>query len=167
MNKLINLILSWFRKISWANLFRAKNIEKQEQKIIYQPYFLTVYDCQIIDLINTYRESKDLSRLLYAPQIINSIAYSHVKYLDENVKSGADFKISAHYNFPQRFFQVQLYLDEDVKVGENVSYNYSTANSTVHAWINSDGHRKTIEGDYSHIGVASLGKFTETLFIKP
>jgi uncharacterized protein YkwD len=39
-------------------------------------------------------------------------------------------------------------------VGENVAYGYSSAQLVVTAWLNSDGHRKNIEGDYNYTGIS-------------
>jgi len=39
-----------------------------------------------------------------------------------------------------------------VIVGENVAYGYDSAEKVVSAWLNSPGHRSTIEGLYTHSG---------------
>ena len=57
------------------------------------------------------------------------------------------------------------------KVSENVAYAFSSAESVVNAWINSDGHRATIEGDYTDFDISAEkndeGKwFFTNIFIK-
>ena len=42
-----------------------------------------------------------------------------------------------------------------IGVGENVAYGYSTAESVVNAWIKSEGHKKNIEGDFTHFEVTA------------
>jgi uncharacterized protein YkwD len=39
-----------------------------------------------------------------------------------------------------------------INVSENIASGYTTAQSTVNAWLQSESHRKTIEGDFSFIG---------------
>jgi uncharacterized protein YkwD len=56
-------------------------------------------------------------------------------------------------------------------VSENVAYAYSTAQSVVNAWINSDSHRENIEGDFTDFEVSAEqnkeGKWYYTnIFIK-
>ena len=36
---------------------------------------------------------------------------------------------------------------------ENVARGYPTAEQVVQGWIDSDGHRKNIEGNYTHMGI--------------
>jgi uncharacterized protein YkwD len=40
------------------------------------------------------------------------------------------------------------------RVGENIAYNYATAEAAMHAWLNSPGHKANIVGDYTHIGMS-------------
>ena len=40
------------------------------------------------------------------------------------------------------------------RVGENIAYNYQTAENAFSAWMNSPGHRANIEGDYTHFGIS-------------
>ena len=40
------------------------------------------------------------------------------------------------------------------KVAENVAYNYNTPEAVLKAWLASDGHKRNIEGDYTHFGLA-------------
>ena len=41
------------------------------------------------------------------------------------------------------------------KVSENVAYAYSNAQSVVNAWLNSDGHRQNIEGDFTDFDISA------------
>ena len=41
------------------------------------------------------------------------------------------------------------------KVGENVAYGYSSAQSVVNAWLNSESHREIIEGDFTNFDVSA------------
>ena len=41
------------------------------------------------------------------------------------------------------------------ELSENVAYGYSTSQTVVKAWIKSDGHRGTIEGDFTNFDVSA------------
>ena len=40
-------------------------------------------------------------------------------------------------------------------VRENVAYGYATASGVVNAWLNSEGHREVIEGDFTHFDISA------------
>ena len=42
-----------------------------------------------------------------------------------------------------------------IEVQENVAYGYSYAESVVNAWINSDSHRATLEGDFTDFEISA------------
>ncbi|WP_299158063.1 CAP domain-containing protein [uncultured Tenacibaculum sp.] len=99
---------------------------------------------EIHELINKYRVSKGKSQLIFSKDA-SSIALKHTKYMI-NVK-----KIS-HDKFDDRFKELQN-LDNAIGAAENVASHQKTANQVVQNWINSNGHRKNIEGNYSHTGI--------------
>jgi uncharacterized protein YkwD len=72
------------------------------------------------------------------------------------------------------FYQRKTYLVSNVganKVSENVAYGFTSAESVVNAWLNSDGHRANIEGNYTDFDISaeqnSEGKWYYTnIFVK-
>jgi uncharacterized protein YkwD len=72
------------------------------------------------------------------------------------------------------FFQRKNSLEQNasaIRVSENVAYAYSSAEAVVNAWINSDGHRANIEGDFTDFEISAEqneeGKWYYTnIFIK-
>lgn len=119
-------------------------------------------EIEILELINNHRLSKGLNPLSDL-KIVKSVAYSHTDYMvDKN-------KVS-HDNFYTRSNYLKAHAGAK-KVSENVAYGYSSAASVVSAWIKSDGHRATIEGDFSNFNVSAEknadGKWYYTnIFIK-
>lgn len=102
-------------------------------------------ELELLDLVNEYRVSKGLNAL----QIIEHISYesqAHNAYM---------IAINAvnHDGFDQRKSNLQQVLGA-VKVGENVAYGFSSPQSTLNAWIASDGHRANLEGDFTHFGLS-------------
>lgn len=105
-----------------------------------------IIEIEILELINDYRLNEGFGPLNILG-IIKSTAYSHTDYMivQNNV---------SHDNF----FQRKSYLVNNAganTVSENVAYGFTSAESVVNAWINSDGHRSNIIGDYTHFDISA------------
>jgi uncharacterized protein YkwD len=119
-------------------------------------------EIEILERLNNHRISVGLSPLNNL-NIVKSVAFTHTDYMV--VKNSVN-----HDNF----FQRKVSLEQNAnakKVSENVAYAYSSAQSVVNAWINSDSHRANIEGDYTDFEVSAEqnadGKWYYTnIFIK-
>lgn len=119
-------------------------------------------EVQILELINNYRLSHGLQALKSMP-IIKSTAFSHTDYM-------IDVQKVSHDNF----FARSNYLKDNAgatRVSENVAYGFTKAESVVNAWIKSEGHKKTIEGDFTNFEISAEqdidGKWYYTnIFIK-
>ena len=120
-------------------------------------------ELKIVTLINNYRQSIGLNTL----EVINHISYKseeHNTYMiDKNVVN--------HDYFQQRSNNLKQVLGAE-RVGENIAYNYLTAESAFSAWMNSPSHKANIEGDFTHIGISvtvdpNTGrKYYTNMFIK-
>ena len=102
-------------------------------------------ETQLVTLINDYRVSQGLNAL----QVINHISYKsqeHNEYMIEN-------NVVNHDYFEQRSNNIIQVLGAE-RVGENIAYNYLTAESAMQAWLNSPGHKANIVGDYTHFGIS-------------
>ena len=120
-------------------------------------------ELKLVTLINNYRSSIGLNTL----QVINHISYKsqehNIYMIDNNVVN--------HDYFQQRSNNLIQVLGAE-KVGENIAYNYQTAESAISAWLNSPGHKANIEGDYTHLGISitvdeTTGKkYYTNMFIK-
>ncbi|WP_366183054.1 CAP domain-containing protein [Flavobacterium ovatum] len=98
-----------------------------------------------MDLINKYRVSVGLNPL----ERINHISFKseeHDEYMISN-------KVVNHNDFVARSENIIKVLGAK-KVGENVAYNFNTAESVVAAWLNSPAHKENIVGNYTHFGIA-------------
>lgn len=120
-------------------------------------------ELEIFELVNKYRNSKDLISL-ETMSVISSVAESHSEYMTKTGNVN-------HDNFFERH-KVLVNNASAKVVGENVSFGYNTAKGVVDAWIASDGHRDIIESEeYTHFGISIVkdtnGKnyFTQ-IFIK-
>ena len=127
----------------------------------YAPEAKTI-EIEILELINNYRITNGFSAL-ESMTPIKAQAYSHTDYMvNKNEMS--------HDNFYLRSSTLKNN-EGAITVGENVAYAYSSAQSVVNAWLNSDPHRENIEGDFTNFDVSaeknSEGKWYYTnIFIK-
>lgn len=103
-------------------------------------------EVEILDLINQHRESLDLTKLT-SMSTIKAVAYGHTDYMIRT-------KDVSHANFNQRWISLR---DEvgAVDASENVAYAYSTPQSVVNAWLNSEAHRENIEGNFTHFDISA------------
>lgn len=103
-------------------------------------------EVEILELINDHRLNQGLNPLSDMG-IIKSQAYNHTTYmLAQNTIS--------HDNF----FLRKSFLQDNAganKVSENVAYGFTNAEAVVNAWLNSDGHRANIEGNYTNFDISA------------
>lgn|SRR5574343_212374 len=134
-----------------------------EDKQVVTTYNYNETESKLITLINDYRQSKGLNSLT----VINHISYKSEEHnfymIDNNVVN--------HDYFQQRSDNLVRVLGAE-KVGENIAYNYQTAESAMSAWLNSPSHKANIEGDYTHLGISVTinpdngKKYYTNMFIK-
>lgn len=130
-----------------------------QQEVVYE---YTALELETMESINKYRESTGLS-ILKINNYISQVCEHHTNYM---VNSNS----VNHNDFVSRSEELISILGAKT-VGENVAYNYSTAQAVVKSWLNSPTHKKNIEGDYTHFGISirpnSSGKnYYTNIFIK-
>lgn len=113
----------------------SDNLNTEENTLITQ---------EIHKLVNDYRVSKGKSQLNFSKDAA-TIALKHTKYM-------ISVKNINHDKFNDRFKELQN-LDNATGAAENVASHQKTAEQVVQAWINSEGHRKNIEGSYTYTGI--------------
>ena len=119
-------------------------------------------EIEILELINNHRITIGLNSLEDMNKV-KALAYGHSNYM-------RDKQEVSHDNFYQRSSTLKNNPGA-TRVGENVAYGYSTAQSVVNAWLNSDGHKEIIEGDFTNFDISAEkdpeGKWYYTnIFIK-
>nr|WP_321234314.1 CAP domain-containing protein [uncultured Psychroserpens sp.] len=103
-------------------------------------------EIEILELINAHRINTGLQPL-NNHNTIKAVAYTHTDYMVESNNVG-------HDNFFQRKNSLIDNADA-IKVSENVAYAFSSAQSVVNAWLDSEGHRENIEGDYTDFDISA------------
>lgn len=109
----------------------------------------------IFNLINQHRTDNDLPVLLLDSTYASAYSVQHTKYMIET-------QTVNHHNFFIR--SNGLKQRGAIAVSENVAYAYSSAHSVVNAWLNSEGHKENIEGDFTHIGFGVIKSETENRY---
>ncbi len=103
-------------------------------------------EIKVFEEINEYRTSKELPILINS-DIIAKVARMH----SDNMATGEiEF---GHIDSEERFDCICKEIENVKGIAENVAYGYSTAESVSQGWVNSSGHKKNIEGDYTHTGI--------------
>ncbi len=103
-------------------------------------------EIEILELINNHRINLGLTPLNNL-NIIKSVAYTHTDYM-------VTINQVNHDNFYQRKNSL-IQNASATKVSENVAYAFSSAQSVVNAWVNSEGHRQNIEGDFTDFDISA------------
>lgn len=102
-------------------------------------------ELEILSAVNTHRESIGLSSLKKVDDITFQAADHNHYMIGKSAVS--------HDNFQKRYATLVNEIGA-VAVSENVGFGYSSAAAVVRAWINSEGHKANIEGNYTHFGVS-------------
>ncbi|MCR8745004.1 CAP domain-containing protein [Romboutsia lituseburensis] len=105
------------------------------------------FELQIIDLTNSVRYKKNLNGLKYSESATNS-----------SVKHSTDMACSNFFDHKNKreespFDRMKKEGISYVAAGENIAAGQTSAIYAHEAWMNSEGHRKNILGDYNNIGV--------------
>lgn len=100
---------------------------------------------EILNIVNTHRQNIGQAPLV-SNDLATQLAVEHTEYM-------ISINDINHDNFDQRANKLSD-AENATSMGENVAVRYSTATAVVQGWLDSDGHRKNIEGNYTHTGIA-------------
>ncbi len=95
----------------------------------------------LLDVINEYRQSIGLNKLIMNPSIYE-FAKEHNTYMIENSSI-------SHTNFSLRAEKVKKNTNAK-NVAENVARFYHNNTGVLNGWINSPTHKATLEGNFTH-----------------
>jgi uncharacterized protein YkwD len=142
---LLSMILPLVMAVSFTSCSSNDSENLTLESSIVKNYDYTANESQLLVLVNQYRVSQGLNEL----QPINHVSfksYEHNLYMIEKKQISHDLFIERSNNLIQVLGAV--------RVGENLAYNFSSPSSALNAWINSPGHKKNLDGDYTHFGVS-------------
>lgn len=128
-----------------------------------QNYNYNQEELELMQRINQHRESIGL----HALQTINHVSYKSEEHNEYMIAVNA-----INHDFFQERSQNIIEVLGATRVSENVAYNYATPEAVLHAWLESAGHKKNIEGDFTHFGISirtnpeTGNKYYTNIFIK-
>ena len=108
-------------------------------------YSYNTTEIQTMDLINNYRISIGLNSL-------QKISYISLKSQEHNNYMITNNVVN-HDDFVARSEDIMKVVGAKT-VGENIAYNYNTAQAAFDAWLASAGHKANIEGNFTHFGIS-------------
>lgn len=123
----------------------SEDSSEETQDVRVEDYAYNDLELDMMTRINVYRLGIGLNAL----EPISHISFKsgeHNEYMIEN-------NVVGHYYFESRSNNIKQVLGA-VDVSENLAYNYNTNNAAFNAWLNSEGHKENIEGDFTHFGIS-------------
>ncbi len=118
----------------------------------------SVENTRIVEAKNSVLVEQDLLGIVNEHRIslgYSSLEFSAIAYQYAN--SHTDYMIAkgsiSHDNFSARASNISSEVDA-AEVAENVAKDYSSATEVFDNWISSPGHRKNIEGEFTHTAVS-------------
>jgi uncharacterized protein YkwD len=108
-------------------------------------YEYSPLELETMALINNYRVSIGLNAL-------EKVSYASHKSEEHDHYMIANNVVN-HNDFVARSENIMKVLGAK-SVSENIAYNYNSAKGAFDAWLNSEGHRENIEGNYTHFGIS-------------
>jgi uncharacterized protein YkwD len=100
---------------------------------------------ELLQLVNDHRNSMGASPLAFS-EVAYSYANTHTDYMISR-------EVLNHDNFSARASQITETVNAKA-VAENVARDYSSAQEALQGWLQSESHRKTMEGDFTHTAVS-------------
>lgn len=161
---LLKIVLLAFVSVSIASCSKDEvaSTPVVDPALINAKYNYSADETQTMQLINDYRVSKGLNKL----EVIDYISFKAEEHDEYMISTGA-----MNHNFFQDRAESLIQALGATNVSENLAYNYSTPQSVLNAWLNSEGHRENIEGNFTHFGIsirvnAEGKKYYTNMFIK-
>ncbi len=102
-------------------------------------------ETEIMNAVNDHRVSKGLNVLKKVDEI-TFLAADHNTYMIQN-------KNVSHDNFSYRYTTLVNTIGAK-SVSENIAYGYRSSDAVIKAWLNSEGHRSNLEGNFTHFGIS-------------
>ena len=123
----------------------TNSIDTELSALLDENFIYNEIELEEMKLINAHRVSIGL-------KVLQKIDYISKKAEEHNYYMIANNAIS-HDGFVARSESITKAVGAK-SVSENLAYNYATAQEALTAWLNSPTHKVTIEGDFTHFGIA-------------
>ena len=119
--------------------------ESAEPLIVVRALSSPEVEQELLGLVNAHRMALGYSSLEFSP-VAYEYASAHTDYM---IASGT----LNHDNFSTRASGISQEVNAEY-VAENIARDYDTAQQAFNGWLESTGHRETMEGDFTHTAVS-------------
>lgn len=119
--------------------------ESAEPLIVVRALSSPEVEQELLGLVNAHRMALGYSSLEFSP-VAYEYASAHTDYM---IASGT----LNHDNFSARASGISQEAGAEY-VAENIARDYDTAQQAFKGWLESNGHRETMEGDFTHTAVS-------------
>ena len=109
------------------------------------PQNVIAFESELMEMVNAHRVDQGNNPLQFS-----AVAYEYANnHTDYMINKGS----LSHDNFSSRASSITSETNAEA-VAENVAKDYPTADAAFQGWMESSGHRKTLEGDFTHTAVS-------------
>lgn len=159
---LLFLLAVLFTSCSSTSVQDEESLFENEETIEETALTISEIENELFETINAYRTANNLNALGYSKE-----AYKYAKQHTQFMI--VEDKIS-HDNFSKRASKIAKDTDA-THIAENVAKNYPDPEMALQGWLESESHKNTIEGDFTHTAISikenSKGKlFYTQIFLK-
>lgn len=112
---------------------------------------------EIYQLVNEYREQHGLPAMAYSDAVAD-VAQGHSRDMARGIVP------FGHGGFKDRFNTLKQELSYLSAGAENVAYGAADAKEAVSLWLRSAGHKKNIQGNFTHTGIGVVRNNDGTLY---
>lgn len=135
-----------------------KNTETKVKENTDIKYYYTEFELDLVFKINEYRTNIGLNTLNLNSYISLICADHNTDMIGQNLAS--------HNGFTDRSQRIINNLGA-TSVGENIAYNFLSADAIIQAWLKSPEHKKNLENpEWNIMGLSTLNKYTTNIFAK-
>ena len=137
---------------------RRKKAETKVKENTDIKYIYTKFEVELLICINKHRVSLGLNSLELNDYISLICAEHNTDMSEQNSVS--------HNGFTERVFRIMDNLGA-INVGENIAYNFLSADAVIQAWLKSPEHKKNLENpEWDIMGLSTLDKYTTNIFAR-
>lgn len=144
----LNLLYTLLTFLLLSNLTACAQQKQNTSSVSYDATSVDFKSLQndILKLVNQHRASLGLNAL----QMNDAATTEATKHSSDMAKGKVDF---GHDGFDERMQHLNQKLGTLHATAENVAYGKINAQQVMDMWLNSPGHKKNIEGNFSMIGI--------------
>lgn len=151
----IVLFLSSCSKHDIENSINESEINASKELLLTSTEVHSQMEAELFEMVNEYRMNMNMPSLVF-----DSVSLYYAK---EHSSYMASEDATSHAEFGKRAEQLAKLSGAQV-VAENVAKDYDTVGLAFEAWLESDGHRQNIEGDYTHSAIGIVENETGDLY---